>query len=173
MVNNDDYLLLGILTKLQGSKGSFVLALKDLQVKSIQNRDKVFVEIDGLLVPFSVLDFQEKTKEIIQLQLKGMDCETKSRELLHCKVFVNRQQLRVRKKNIWQEQILKGFSVFDKVHGFVGYAEDVMDIANNPVLIVKKEDKEHMIPMHKKIVIQIDPREQKIFTNAPEGLFDI
>ena len=49
--------------------------LVDLKAEDIKERGLVFVEIDGLLVPFFVESFQEKTEDTAILKFEGIDTE--------------------------------------------------------------------------------------------------
>ncbi len=57
--------------------------------------------------------------------------------------------------------------------GFIGFAEEVLDMKNNPLLSVINGDKEFLVPVHEDILLEVNDKEKIIRIDAPEGLFDL
>jgi 16S rRNA processing protein RimM len=172
MINKDNCILLGTLTKPHGTRGSLIVRFSGLKAEDIKKRGLVFVEIDGLPVPFFIESFQEKTEETVILKIEGIDTENKAREFLGYSVYVMKDQIKV-KMTSEKIQDIKGYKVIDSQLGFVGFAEEVLDMKNNPLLSVYNGDREFLVPFHGDIVLEVNDREKIIRIDAPEGLFDI
>ncbi len=71
MINKDNCILLGTLTKPHGTRGSLIVRFSGLKAEDIKKRGLVFVEIDGLPVPFFIESFQEKTADTVILKIEG------------------------------------------------------------------------------------------------------
>lgn len=172
MINKDNCILLGTLTKPHGTRGSLIVRFSGLKAEDIKKRGLVFVEIDGLPVPFFIESFQEKTEETVILKIEGIDTENKAREFLGYSVYVMKDQIKVK---LASEKIrdIKGYKVIDENLGFVGFAEEVLDMKNNPLLSVLNGDKEFLVPLHEDIVLEVNDKEKTIRIDAPEGLFDL
>jgi len=173
MINKDNCILLGTLTKPHGTRGSLIVRFSGLKAEDIKKRGLVFVEIDGLPVPFFIESFQEKTEDTVILKIEGIDTENKAREFLGYAVYVMKDQVKVKSGNANRIQDIKGYQVIDKHHGFIGFAEEVLEMKNNPLLSVISGDKEFLVPVHEDIILDISDKEKIIRIDAPEGLFDL
>jgi 16S rRNA processing protein RimM len=172
MINKDNCILLGTLTRPHGTRGSLIVRFSGLKAEDIHKRGLVFVEIDGLPVPFFVESFQEKTADSVIIKIEGIDTENKAREYLGYPVYVMKDQIRIKKvsKKI---QDIKGYQVFDNHLGFIGFAEEVVEMSKNPLLSVINGEKEFLVPVHEDIILEINDKERIIRIDAPEGLFDL
>jgi 16S rRNA processing protein RimM len=163
---------LGTLTRPHGTRGSLIVRFSGLKAEDIKKRGLVFVEIDGLPVPFFIESFQEKTEDTVILKIEGIDNENKAREFLGYKVYVMKDQVKI-KPAAEKIRDIKGYKVIDKLLGFIGFAEEVVEMKNNPLLSVLNGDKEFLVPVHEDIILEIDDKEKIIRIDAPEGLFEI
>jgi 16S rRNA processing protein RimM len=173
MIKRDNCLLLGTLTKPHGTKGSLLLWLKRLKAEDIRKRESVFVEIDGLLVPFFIEIFQNNSPETVILKFEGINSETKAKAFAGMHVYVLNDQVKRKGKSIEDLPSLSGYKVTDIRIGFVGIAGEIADITNNPLLHVKHENREFLIPVHDDIILEINNKKKEISIDAPDGLFDI
>ena len=173
MIRKEYCRLLGTLTKPHGTKGSVLLWLKDLKAEDIQERGTVFVEIDGLLVPFSIENFQEKSKDTAILKFEGINSESQVKEFAGDMVYILKDQVKRKRKSVTGLPQLSGYKVNDLHLGFIGIAGEIADITNNPLLQVCHEGREFLIPVHEDIILEINDKEKVIVVDAPEGLFEL
>jgi 16S rRNA processing protein RimM len=172
MINKDNCILLGTLTKPHGTRGSLIVRFSGLKAEDIHKRGLVFVEIDGLPVPFFIESFQEKTEDTVILKIEGIDTENKAREFLGYPVYMMKDQIKV-KSSSKKNQDIKGYQVIDKHLGFIGFAEEVIEMTKNPLMSVRNGDKEFLVPVHEDIILEVNDKEKIIRIDAPEGLFDL
>jgi 16S rRNA processing protein RimM len=172
MINKDDCLLFGTIGKPHGTKGAFVLLLRNIKADEIKKRDSIFVEIDGLLVPFFIELFQASSNDAVLIKLEGIS-EPKAKTFAGLNIYGRKEQVIKEKNTDIKPSEISGFDVFDITKGLVGKAVDIAEIANNPLLIVHNGDHEFLIPWHEDIIQEIDHRKRKITIDAPEGLFDL
>ena len=173
MINKNDCILLGILTKPHGTKGSVLIGLKDLKTEDIKDREAVFVEIDGLLVPFFIENFQERTQDTAILKFEGITTETKVKELTGSRIYISREHVRRKRKLTTGLPPLSGYAVKDLHKGFVGIAGEIVGMVSNPLLQVLQEGREYLVPVHEDIILEINDKEKVIVIEAPEGLFEL
>jgi 16S rRNA processing protein RimM len=172
MIAKENCMLLGTLVKLHGTGGSLLLKLK-LESDDIREMGSVFVEIDGLLVPFYCEIVQEKTTHILVLKFHGIDSGTEAKALANCNVYIAKDQIK-RKKHAMQALVdLSGYRVTDIKTGFTGIAGKITGTAMNPLLVVKHENTEHLVPFHEDIIRSVDHHTREILVDAPEGLFEL
>ena len=55
----------------------------------------------------------------------------------------------------------------------IGKVVKVEDYGAAPLLVVKEQDKEHLIPLTQDICPEVDTANKKIVVNLPEGLLDL
>jgi 16S rRNA processing protein RimM len=173
MINKENCLLLGRFTRPHGTKGSLLLGYRNVIVEDIRKGESVFVEIDGLLVPFFIESFKVMSQEAAMVSIEGVDSETRAKSLAGALVYIPEQKVRVRKKNRDELPALSGFRVIDAQLGIVGTAGEINPIVNNPILSVFSEGREFLIPVHQDIILEINKKKKEIRINAPEGLFDL
>jgi 16S rRNA processing protein RimM len=173
MIIKENCLLLGNIAKPHGTRGSMLLWLKSIKAEEIKKWDTVFVDIDGLLVPFFIESFVVSAPETMILKFEGIDSETKAKTFAGLSVFVMPDQIRKKKKSLTEFPTLEGYTVKDIKHGLIGIAGEIADIANNPLLVVVHDDKEFLIPLHEDIILEVNDKDREIIVDAPEGLFEL
>lgn len=173
MIKKDNCLLLGTLNKPHGTRGSMLLWFRNLKAEDIRKKDSVFVEIDGLLVPFFIESCTKNSKETAILKFEGINSESEAKAFAGLPVYMSNDQVRKKSASSPVVPTLSGFKVIDNKLGFVGNAVEIADIANNPLLVIRNEDKEFLIPIHEEIILDINNRKKEIRINAPEGLFEL
>ncbi|NJK85902.1 MAG: hypothetical protein HC906_07985 [Bacteroidales bacterium] len=87
MHNSEDYFLLGTLSKTHGVHGEFVLKLNNIDADDIEEMESVFIEFDGLLVPFFISEFFQKSAESLIIKFEDIETEEQASEFVSCKVF--------------------------------------------------------------------------------------
>jgi 16S rRNA processing protein RimM len=173
MISKNTCILLGTLTRTHGIHGAVLLWLNDLSAAEFRKRETVFVEFDGLLVPFFIDEFHEKTRDTASIKFRDIHDETKAKELVGNAVYVLKTQVKRNKIQDKDMPRLEGYRVNDRNLGFVGIAGEIADIANNPLLRVHREGREYLIPVHHDIILEINDKEKLIVIEAPEGLFEL
>jgi ribosomal 30S subunit maturation factor RimM len=63
--------------------------------------------------------------------------------------------------------------VWDEKQGELGIADELMEIAGNPLLKIISGNKELLIPAHPDIILEINDAKKLIRIHAPEGLTDL
>ena len=173
MIKKDNCVLLGILNKPHGTKGSLLLWFRNLKVEDIKKKESVFVEIDGLLVPFFIESYQKNSPESAIVKFEGINSETAAKAFAGFQVYMANDQVKRKLKTSEVLPALSGYKVTDDTLGFVGLAVEITGIASNPLLLIKLEDKEFLIPVHEDIILEVNDKKKEIRINAPEGLFDL
>jgi 16S rRNA processing protein RimM len=173
MINKDNCILLGTLAKPHGTRGLLQLRFSGLKAEDIKERGLVFVEIDGLPVPFFIESFQEKTDDMAILKIEGIDSENKAREFAGFPVYVMKDQVKRKSGKLKGLPDFRGYRVIDLHLGYIGHAEEIVNKTTHPLLLVIREGKEYLIPVHEDIILDFDDKERVIRIDAPEGLFDL
>lgn len=174
MKHAGDLILLGIFLKTHGVNGHLILKLFDLSDRELNEGEPVFIEIDGIPVPFFVSHFRFLTDDSAVIGLDETVSPEQASEFVNCRVFV-RETLKIKqqKGESDAEDDLTGYTVTDRNYGEAGILREIIEYPENPVMVVDLKGKEILIPFHESIVKHIDHRARMIHISAPEGLFDL
>ncbi|HLO59419.1 MAG TPA: hypothetical protein VK179_11805 [Bacteroidales bacterium] len=173
MISKDKCRLIGTLVKPHGTRGSLLLRLKDIQAQDLLKKESLFVDIDGLMVPFFLNEFRPHSTESAIITIDGIPSEDRAKFLVQRDVYVRSDQIRRKRKPVSELPDLNGYKVNDEEKGFIGIAGEIEDISNNPLLNVTSGDKNYLIPLHQDIILEINDENRIIRIKAPEGLFEL
>jgi 16S rRNA processing protein RimM len=173
MIRKEDNLLLGTITRSHGTKGSVLLRLRNIKPEDIKKRESVFVDVDGLLVPFFIDEFKTATNDSVILKFGNIDSETEARSFAGSEVFISPHQIKISRKSKAEINSLKGYTVIDKKLGFIGKAGEMAGISNNPLIEIVHGGGKWLLPFHEDIILEINVQKREILIEAPEGLFEI
>ena len=146
--------------KSNGTDGGILIGMRDIDVEDINLKEPVFIEFDGLPVPFFIQDITPRgtSKAIIHLNdvLSLQDAE----EIVGRAVYVDSDQ------DEEGEEDFLGWTVYDR-DVRVGVVDGFEDIPGNPCLAIG----DILIPLHEDFVISIDDAERIITLDLPSGLY--
>lgn len=132
----------------------------------------VFFEVEGLLVPFRVEQYEWRGDSSINFKFSLIENKEQAQQFVGCKVFIDREYIEMEGVEM-NPQMLKGYSLTDKTLGVIGTVEEVNDYGGNLVLTVNYQDREALIPYNDELLVSIDTHELTIELDCPEGLFDM
>jgi 16S rRNA processing protein RimM len=173
MFDLKDFLPVGVFTRTHGFQGELILRLQVREAEDIPEMEWIFVEVDGLPVPFfvkQIRDLQEDKKIIL---LDKVTTESEAKELTGCRLFVPAGKHAGKKFRNTGLTKIKGYRVVDENLGELGIADEVIAIAGNPLLKIISGEKELLIPAHPDIILEISGKKKTIRIHAPEGLTEL
>jgi len=173
MLEIKDLFPVGVLTRTHGIEGELMLRWQVRETEELHEMEWVFVEIDGLPVPFFVTRIRELQEDKMILTLGTVTTEAQARELTGCKMYVAARKGSGKKRKDKGIASIKGYRVWDEVHGELGIADEVIAIAGNPVLKIISGKKEVLIPAHPDIILEINDTKKLIRIHAPQGLTEL
>ena len=172
-MKKDDHYLLGSLLKTKGIKGEIILKLNNDYSEEIQKLESIFIDVDNKLVPFFIEEINIKTLSTVIVKLEGIDEEHKAIEFIDSDFYIPLDQLENLKINKIETIDITGYKVIDQDGQLIGTVIEFIDIPKNPLLNVKSEKGEVLIPATDELIVEVDDDLQEIILNIPEGLFDI
>jgi 16S rRNA processing protein RimM len=171
LANNGQHI--GQIGKLHGVHGQLILVSEDKLQKSFTKTEWVFIKLDGLPVPFRILDINIRTDNSAIITLDGYNTPEASRELIGYDVFILPDKNTKTKKAPKLASSIIGYRIIDQNKGFIGEAKEVIDYDGNVVLQAWHNNHEILIPVDESIIIEIEDKKKEIYTNIPEGLLDL
>jgi len=171
-MNNRDFIQIGSIIKTHGVRGEVIIEIiiPDL-FEDIE--EPVFVEVDGLQVPFFIEKIKFFKNNRFKVKFDWIDSEKNALEFVNCIVSLPAISQLIASIDFNENyELLSGFKVYDKTHGFVGDVISVIDNTNNPLLEVNYNNSEILIPIHEDIIVDIDEENKTITVQAPDGLLE-
>ena len=173
MINLDDCIELGLLTRPHGYKGHLVLKLNNTSFDNIIKMEWVFVMIDGLPVPFFIEEYSERSASALLLKIHDIESDTKARELSNHPVFISKKGLDISPGQLSDFHYIVGYDVLDQQSGYIGKLEAVIDDPNNPLLQIIDKKQEILLPLQKEFILEVNEKEKTLLVKCPDGLFDL
>jgi 16S rRNA processing protein RimM len=129
--------------------------------------------IDGLPVPFRILEASIRNENSAILTLENYNTPEESRELIGDDVFIESKQRRKSNTSVPEIDEINGYLVIDRTKGKIGLASEVFDFDGNLVLQVWQNKTEILIPVDESIILGVENSKREIYIDAPEGLIDL
>lgn len=172
-MDKKDFYFLGKIIKTSGYKGSLVFFFDVDDVDYYKNLEAVFVELNNQLVPFAIDYLQYKTGNTFYVQIEDISSIDQAKMLVGCELYLPLAFLPKLSGNKFYFHEVINFSVTDKNYGEIGQIAEILDQTSQVVIVIKKGEKEIMIPASDEIIIKVDRKKKNIEIDAPEGLIEI
>ena len=145
-----------------GAAGEVVLSRTADDPQGLNVQEPVFIEFDGLPVPFFFESVQNKGNRLI-VKFEDVDSLSEAEELVG-------REVRFAGEETEEEDTLVGLKVRDsRSRRIVGAIVDCSDYGGNIVLTVETEDRgEVLLPLHEELIVSIHG--EVITLDIPEGL---
>jgi 16S rRNA processing protein RimM len=163
----------GFFKKTHGVSGELVLEYEPQFEYSIENADRFFVELEGLLVPFFIVEdgFRFKTENSAILTFDGVESEKYAKRMVGSSVFLFKNEIIVMTDELSDSELVDYLLVDEKL-GEIGIIDQIDNYSGNIVFTVNFKGKELLVPFNEDFLLEIDKLNKVIKLRLPEGLFD-
>jgi 16S rRNA processing protein RimM len=158
-------MLIGEVLKTFGTDGGMIVKIDESVPENI--KEPVFINIDGLWVPFYFKKFEKRGKKV-QIIFENMESEQLAEELVGKKIFSKPEISCISASNL---SGLEGFTIVDSKLGILGQVNKVFEYPGNPCVEITLNGKQVMIPLNG--IKKLDYRKKRILTMIPEGLLEL
>ena len=160
-------LRIGKVLKSNGTEGGLVMSFLDIVPEDIDLQEPVFIEFDGLPVPFYFESFTPKGNNRALVQLTGVRNLKDADELTGADVYADYFEED-------SDEDFTGWAVLNQDGVKVGEVFDFEDIPGNTCLWVKRPDgTEVLLPFHPDLVLSVDEKKHILSLSVPEGILDL
>ena len=160
--------------KSNGTDGELVMSFREIAPEDINLKEPVFIIFDGLPVPFFFESFQKRGNTKALVHLTDIRNQEDVEEIVGKAVYIEGDESTELTLEEDGYAALVGWMVLtpaDKESIYeVGEITDFIDIPNNPCLEVETENGAVMLPLHEDLILGLDPENQEIIMEIPEGL---
>ena len=149
--------------KSNGTDGGLLLSLFDISPEDIDLEEPVFISFDGLPVPFYFESFTPRGNNRAIVRLTGVHSLKDADELAGAEVFADYLEQE-------ESDDITGWTVRDASGRAVGTVTGYEDIPGNLCIYVKTPGGEVLLPLHRELVISMDPETRTVALTIPDGL---
>ena len=163
----------GFFKKTHGVSGELVLEYEPQFEYSIENADRFFVELEGLLVPFFIVEdgFRFKTENSAILTFDGVESEKYAKRMVGSSVFLFKNEIILMADELSDSELVDYLLVDEKL-GEIGIIDQIDNYSGNIVFTVNFKGKELLVPFNEDFLLEIDKQNKVIKLTLPEGLLD-
>ena len=149
--------------KSNGVEGGLILSFRDFDPEDIQLQEPVFIEFDGLPVPFFFNSFTPRGTRRALVTLTGVRSLADAEELVGKAVFVDGYEED-------EEDGILGWTLLDEDGNEAGTIRDFEDIPGNTCLVVETPGGEVLVPFHEDLFLGKDEENRTVRMIIPDGL---
>ena len=146
--------------KSNGTDGGILIGARDIEIGQIDLQEPVFIEFDGLPVPFFIQDITPKGPSKAVVHLNDICSLEDAEEIVGRAVFSDMEE------ECGDEEDFIGWTVYDR-GSEMGVVDGLEDIPGNPCLCIG----DILVPLHEDFVISADEERKELFLDLPEGLY--
>ena len=171
MIFEEDHIYAGKILKSHGYQGDLLVNLEGFTDWGLHEKEVVFIEIDGIQVPFFIDYCEETNNHSFIIKLKDVDTQDEAHELAGKKLFLLTDKQVKNKKPVHNESLI-GFHFKDLTSGKQGEIIDRINIPGNPLLNILVDGQEKTVPINDDLIIRLDTKKNLLEMQLPEGLFE-
>ena len=158
---------IGQVLKSNGRDGELLVSFSGIAPEDIDLEEPVFIEFDGLPVPFYFEAFSQRGNSRALVRLTGVHNLTDADELAGAVLYAEDDLYED------EEEDLTGWTVLDADGTKVGTVSAHEDIPGNPCIWVETGHGECLLPLREELVLDVDETKQTLRMEIPEGLLDL
>ena len=179
MTENEDWLVIGIITSSHGVRGKLnIKSLSDFKERFTQPGKRWIQKNDEEPIPYNLISGSQKHgKDLFIISLEGIKDKKEADYLKQYKLLVKSNDIPKLKNNEFHLNQLIDLDVklhIDNKIKVVGKVVDLITESNNLIVIrLNKNNKNILIPFVKQIVTTIDQKNKYLIIDPPQGLLDL
>ena len=179
MIENDDWLVIGVITSSHGVEGKLnIKSLSDFKERFTQPGKRWIQKNKEAPIPYNLISgFQKPGKESFVIALEGIKDRNEADNLKRYKLLVKNNDIPKLKDNEFHLNQLIDLEVKLDIENklkVIGKVVDLLTENNNLIVIrLNKNNRNVLIPFVKEIVTTIDIKNKYLVIDPPKGLLDL
>lgn len=168
MIRLEEISPIGVFGKTHGIKGEINLELNvDFD---LENTPYIIVDIDGIFVPFFIVDYRYKTDSTALVMFEDITTEERIRPFFGKTAYVKKETLGDAENDEMSINYYVGFTMLTTDKKVIGQIVEIDDSTANILFVL---DNDTLIPVGAIEVVDLDPDKHTMVVELPEGLIDI
>lgn len=159
----------GEILKSNGTEGEVLISLSRIGLEDFDTNEPVFINFDGLPVPFFVETFTPRGTSRAIVKFTTCNSLEDAEELRGKAVLVDAGAYG---DEDYEDDLgaLEGWKLLSADGDFTGTISGYEDIPGNPCLYVATPEGEAMIPFHEELIVEVDEASRTLTMDIPKGL---
>jgi len=171
-MRKEDCYFLGKITRKHGLAGNVILKLDTDQPELYNKLESIFVEVNGLLVPFFIEKSSWSKSDALIILFKN-STEALADQVIGRDVYLPLSTLpKLTGKQFYYHEVI-GFEIREENGKSCGVISSVNDNTAQHYFHLKFADKDVVIPMIKDWILEVNRDDKYITMQLPEGLMDV
>ncbi|MET7036755.1 ribosome maturation factor RimM [Elizabethkingia miricola] len=171
-MRKEECYFLGRITRRHGLSGNVILKMDTDQPEFYSKMESMFIEINGLLVPFFVDKLSWSKGDSLNILFKNSN-EALVDQVIGKEVYQPLSSLpKLSGKQFYYHEIVS-YEIKDTEGKSYGLIRSVNDQTAQHYFILVLNDKEVVVPIIKDWIIALDREEKVMIMQLPEGLLDV
>ena len=164
-MNYNNCIFYGTVFKLHGYKGEVNIysTIPVLDIKKIKN---LFINVDGIFIPFFTENIRLKKKHIYLVKFKDVNSELEAKKILKREVFIAKDYVDSSSINNSKDSII-GYEINDIKHGKLGIISHINNQTGQNLIYVESKKNQFCFPMHEEFITFIDKKNKVLKTKIP------
>lgn len=173
MLTLEDCVKIGVFLRPHGVNGTLILAFDPEWEVPVGNASVLFVETDGLPVPWFLVKDSIRfiSSQTALVDLEWIEDQQTAKKLCGNNVYIEKTTAFKTAETGMTDW--KGFTLLNTSGMVIGTIIATEDYAGNRVMLVDTPTGEKMVPFHIDLIRGTDSKHHKITMEFPEGLMDI
>lgn len=172
-MHKDDCFYLGKIAKKFSFKGEVLAYLDTDEPELYENLESVFVESNGHLIPFFIVDAYLHKNDFLRIKFEDIDSEEAADRILGSELYLPLEMLPKLEGDQFYFHEVIGFEVEDLHRGSIGQLKAINDSASQALFIIDYNGIEILIPMIDDFIHKVDRTNKRLVLDTPEGLIDL
>jgi len=171
-MSSTQFVEIGTIQRTHGVSGEFQVVWNDDFYLEEQNLESVFIEFDGIPVPFFIVSIRSKGDDKALIKLDEVEDVNVANELVGLKLLLPADQITPNDDLLLSDLI--GYTMISDQKQLVGKIVDYQEYLTNSVFTVGHQSgKEVMIPVVDELIVEVDTDKKTIEMVIPDGLIDL
>ena len=111
-------------------------------------------------------------KNVLLLIFNGITSLDEAVKLVGSSLLIEKRKLGLLHEGEYYWDDIIGLEVFTDNGEFLGIVEEILQTGSNDVYVVRKDDREYLVPAISSVVLKIDVNENMMVVHPIEGLFE-
>jgi len=171
-MQKEDCYYLGKITKPHGFKGNLILHLDTDEPELYETLESVFIERDGMLVPFFFEFVQPHTKGKLLVKFEDVTAE-EAEKLVNHDLYLPLETLPELEGNDFYFHEVIGFTIYDQTNTEVGVIKSINDASAQALFEIEIDGKEVLVPIVDDWILEVDRQNKALLVQIPEGLIEL
>ncbi len=168
-----DCFYLGKIVRKYSFKGEVIIKLDTDQPELYEDIEAVFIDLGKNFLPFFIENKLLQKGNQLRVQFEDVHSEKDAESLMKKDVYLPLNLLPKLSGNKFYYHEVIGFVLEDVNFGEIGIITSINDSTAQPLIVVKKETSEILIPMIDDFIQKVDRKSKKIIVSTPKGLIEM